>query len=216
MTKSFNTIIFILSILTILSCQNAKNERPEIDNRQSQIKTVEHKSTQFSQTENKEDEAIQITKKDSLDIIFIGKTTKELNKYNFYSCFGEMIENESVNEKYAISEYSLNIDNCRNGKSKIFLEKFKNYYDQGKANFEIKDELIVQSSCPKRCYSKIVQRFGDSKFEKNYLIEYEDNSKEIITKIYNLWEIDLSKEKFIQIAIPKKIKFNNPNYADGI
>ena len=218
MTKSIIRIIFILSTLTILSCQNGKNEEPENgkNNGQPKIKAEEVKSTIFPQTENKKDETIQITKKDSLDITFIGKTTQELYKYNFHECWGGIIESESEKEKYAVSEYSLNIDNCRNGKSKLFLEKFKNYYDQGKANFEIKDELIVTSNYPKKCYSTIVQKLGDSNYEKNYLIEYEDNSKEILTKINKLWEIDLRKEKFIQVEIPKNFKCNNPDYADGI
>ena len=50
------------------------------------IKAEEVKSTIFPQTENKKDETIQITKKDSLDITFIGKTTQELYKYNLRRC----------------------------------------------------------------------------------------------------------------------------------
>lgn len=216
MPKSINSIIFFIATLIILSCQNRKNELSEnkkVD-KQLKLKIEEIKSTKFLQTENRKDDTIQIAKKDILDITFIGKTRQELYKYNIYTCFGILIEGKS--ENYAVSEYSLNIENCRNGKSKLCLEKFKNYYGQGNANFEIKDELIVTSNCPKRCYSTIVHKLGNSKFIKNYLIEYEDNYKEILTKIYRLWEIDLSKEKFIEVEIPKNFKCNNPEYAEGI
>ena len=47
--------------------------------------------------------------------------------------------------------------------------------------------------------------------EKNYIIEYENNSKETLTKIYKLWEIDLSNEKFIPVEIPKNFICNNPD-----
>jgi hypothetical protein len=92
----------------------------------------------------------QIISKDSLGIYFIGKTTQELNKYNFHVCFERMIEEYSENEKYAVSAYFLKVGNCRNGKSKITIEHFINYYDEVKANFVIKDELIVLSSYLKK------------------------------------------------------------------
>jgi hypothetical protein len=67
-----------------------------------------------------------------------------------------MIKEYAENEKYAVSAYSLKGGNCRNGKSKITIEKFINYYGQGKANFLIKDELIIRSNYPKKCYSTII------------------------------------------------------------
>ncbi|WP_264530287.1 hypothetical protein [Flavobacterium sp. N502540] len=157
----------------------------------------------------------QVIYKDSLDISFIGRTTKELNKYNFHICFGAMIEEYSENEKYAVSEYSLKVGNCRNGKSKITIEQFINYYDEVKANFVIKDELIVRSSYPKKCYSTITLKL-ENREESKYLMEYEDNSKAILTNIHKLWEINLNEMKFIEIETPKNFKCNNPGFADGI
>ena len=212
MTKSIISIIFILLTLTILSCQNGKNEQYEKENKQPKINIVEQKSTQLPQIENTKNETIQRDRKDSLDITLIGKTTQELNKYKFHTCLGAVLESE----KYAVAIYSLNVGNCHNGKNKIVFEKFINYYEQGKANFEIIDELIVKSNFPKKCYSTIALKLDKNKSERNYLIEYEDNSKEMLTKIYKLWEINLSTEKFIEIELPKNFICHNPDYADGI
>ena len=147
-----------------------------------------------------------------MDNVLIGKTTQELQKYKFHTCLGVLLESQ----KYAVAIYSLNVKNCHNGKNKIVFEKFINYYEQGKANFEIKDELIVTSNFPKKCYSNIRIKLMENQPEKNHIIEYENNSKETLTKIYKLWEIDLSNEKFIPVEIPKNFICNNPDYADGI
>ena len=206
--------IVAILLLTILSCQIEKKEETKNAEVVEQPQTIEkeQKSNQFSKNINEKIEASQKIKKDSLDNVLIGKTTQELQKYKFHTCLGVLIESK----KYAVSIYSLNINNCHNGKNKIVFEKFINYYEQGKANFEIKDELIVTSNYPKKCYSNIRIKLIENQPEKNYIIEYEDNSKETLTKIYRLWEIDLSNEKFTQVEIPKNFKCNNPDYADGI
>ena len=207
-------IIFTLLFITILSCQNEKKEESKNTESVEQPQTVgtEQKSPQFSKNINEKIEVSQKIKKDSLDNVLIGKTTQELQKYKFHICLGAVLESE----KYAVSIYSLNVGNCHNGKNKIVFEKFINYYEQGKANFEITDELIVTSNYPKKCHTDIRIKLQENQPEKNYIIEYEDNAKETLTKIYKLWEIDLSSEKFIQVEIPKNFKCNNPDYADGI
>ena len=212
MTKSIIIIIFILSTLTILSCQNGKNERHEKENKQPKINIVEQKSTQLPQIEETQNETLQRDRKDSLDVTLIGKTTQELNKYKFHTCLGAVLENE----KYAVAIYSLEVGKCHNGKNKIVFEKFVNYYEQGKANFEIIDELIVKSNFPKKCYSTIDLKLDKNKEERSYIIEYEDNSKELLTKVYKLWEVNLSTEEFKEIKLPKNFKCDNPDYADGI
>lgn len=206
--------ILILLFLTIFSCQIKKKDDLKKAETVEQSETIEkeQKLPQFSKNINEKTETSQNIKKDSLDITLIGKTTQELQKYKFHTCLGVLLESQ----KYAVAIYSLNVGNCRNGKNKIVFEKFINYYEQGKANFEIKDELIVTSNFPKKCHSNIRIKLIENQPEKNYLIEYEDNSKETLTKIYRLWEIDLSNEKFIQVEIPKNFKCNNPDYADGI
>ena len=206
--------ILILLFLTIFSCQIKKKDDLKKAETVEQSETIEkeQKLPQFSKNINEKTETSQNIKKDSLDITLIGKTTQELQKYKFHTCLGVLLESQ----KYAVAIYSLNVKNCHNGKNKIVFEKFINYYEQGKANFEIKDELIVTSNFPKKCHSNIRIKLIENQPEKNYLIEYEDNSKETLTKIYRLWEIDLSNEKFIQVEIPKNFKCNNPDYADGI
>ncbi len=206
--------ILILLFLTIFSCQIKKKDDLKKAETVEQSETIEkeQKLPQFSKNINEKTETSQNIKKDSLDITLIGKTTQELQKYKFHTCLGVLLESQ----KYAVAIYSLNVGNCHNGKNKIVFEKFINYYEQGKANFEIKDELIVTSNFPKKCHSNIRIKLIENQPEKNYLIEYEDNSKETLTKIYRLWEIDLSNEKFIQVEIPKNFKCNNPDYADGI
>ena len=206
--------ILILLFLTIFSCQIKKKDDLKKAETVEQSETIEkeQKLPQFSKNINEKTETSQNIKKDSLDITLIGKTTQELQKYKFHTCLGVLLESQ----KYAVAIYSLNVNNCHNGKNKIVFEKFINYYEQGKANFEIKDELIVTSNFPKKCHSNIRIKLIENQPEKNYLIEYEDNSKETLTKIYRLWEIDLSNEKFIQVEIPKNFKCNNPDYADGI
>lgn len=206
--------ILILLFLTIFSCQIKKKDDLKKAETVEQSETIEkeQKLPQFSKNINEKTETSQNIKKDSLDITLIGKTTQELQKYKFHTCLGVLLESQ----KYAVAIYSLNVGNCHNGKNKIVFEKFINYYEQGKANFEIKDELIVTSNFPQKCHSNIRIKLIENQPEKNYLIEYEDNSKETLTKIYRLWEIDLSNEKFIQVEIPKNFKCNNPDYADGI
>jgi hypothetical protein len=198
--------LFIIGQLLIISCNDKSQKRNKLE-----IKS----STKRNNSRKKSLQTAQIINKDSLDISFIGKTTQELNKYNFHVCFGTMLEGYSENEEYAVSEYSLNIGNCRNGKSKITIEKFINYYDEVKANFVIKDELIVKSSYPKKCYSTIILKLENTE-ESNYLIEYEDNSKAVLTNIHRLWEINLNEMKFIEIVKPENFKCNNPGFADGI
>ena len=206
--------ILILLFLTIFSCQIKKKDDLKKAETVEQSETIEkeQKLPQFSKNINEKTETSQNIKKDSLDNVLIGKTTQELQKYKFHTCLGVLLESQ----KYAVAIYSLNVGNCHNGKNKIVFEKFINYYEQGKANFEIKDELIVTSNFPQKCHSNIRIKLIENQPEKNYLIEYEDNSKETLTKIYRLWEIDLSNEKFIQVEIPKNFKCNNPDYADGI
>ena len=206
--------ILILLFLTIFSCQIKKKDDLKKAETVEQSETIEkeQKLPQFSKNINEKTETSQNIKKDSLDITLIGKTTQELQKYKFHTCLGVLLESQ----KYAVAIYSLNVKNCHNGKNKIVFEKFINYYEQGKANFEIKDELIVTSNFPKKCYSNIRIKLMENQPEKNYIIEYENNSKETLTKIYKLWEIDLSNEKFIPVEIPKNFICNNPDYADGI
>ena len=207
MKKSIYILLF--GLILILSCKENQNKQgvSKINQNKKSITIKKNRDLKLNLKIEK------IINKDSLDISFVGKKTQDLNKYNFHCCFGGLLYDKE--KKYAISAYSLTVGNCRNGKSKIILEKFIDYFDNGKANFEIKDEFVVNSSYPKKCFSTVVLKINNNP-ESNYLIEYEDNSKEILTIIHKIWKIDLEKLKFIEIEKPKKFKCYNPDYADGI
>lgn len=202
--------LFVIGELLMTSCNGNLTSNNKSENTiQTRDSIVKEDKTNKIDTKN-----FQIDK-DNLDISFVGKTTQELNKYNLDECFGGIIDDKLESTKYAVAKYSLNRENCWTGKSKITLEKFNNYYNEGKANFVIKDELLVSSKFPEKCYSTIVIELNNEP-ESDYLIEFEDNSEEVLTKIHKIWKIDLSKLKFIKIEKPKNFTCYNPNYADGI
>ena len=211
--KKTTFIILIFTVSTIFSCQSEKKREPknsELAEQTESIKTDE-KSSHLSINANEKTETFEKIMIDSLDIVLKGKTTQELQKYKFHTCLGVLLEHQN----YAVSIFSLN-NNCLNGKNKIVFEKFINYYEQGKANFEIKDELVVTSNFPKKCHSEIRLTLGANQHGKSYIIEFEDNFKDTITRIYRIWEMDLINEKFINVEVPKNFKCQNPNYAEGI
>ena len=146
-----------------------------------------------------------------LDTSFIGKTTIELNKLDLYECFGLLIEDDD--QRFALSKYSKVVDDCFKGKNKILLEKFINYYDDGKkANFKIVHELNVTTNHPKTYFNAVHLTLDGS--EKVYLAEYEDSEKENITKIFRLWKIDVNVGKFVEIKVPQNLTFQNPEYDE--
>ena len=114
---------------------------------------------------------------DSLDISFINKTTRELDVMNFHNCFGMLLDDSKNPDKYAVAQFSLNTDACQKGKSKIVFEEFVEHYDNGKANFVIKDELTVTSNYPKKCYS-VKQATLKGQAKSYYLLEFQDNNSE--------------------------------------
>ncbi len=212
-----NKFFIVLPFLSFIFLGSRPQDQDESKNATAisplAIRLSETEIFPFSLTEMESTKGAQ---QDRLDRAFVGKTTQELNQYNLHTCLGSMLEDESENDKYAMAIFSLNRDNCQHGKNKIVLEKFMHYYEQGKANFVIRDELIVISDYPKRCYSNVRLKLDHQKQERNYLIEYEDNAKPMLEKIHKLWEIDLEKEKFKEIALPKNLKCYNPDYAEGI
>ncbi len=90
------------------------------------------------------------------------------------------------------------------------------YDDERKANFVIKDELTVNQNHQKNYYAAVSLKLDGDQAAKNYLVAYKDNASAMITKIYKLWKIDLNTEKFTAVNVPENLKFDNPNYADGI
>jgi hypothetical protein len=152
---------------------------------------------------------------DKFNINFIGKTTFEIKKYNVYECWEKLIEGETENknDEFAVSHVTETLDDCTEGNGKILLEKFINR-EKGKANFEIKDQLIVKSNYPKICYSTLPLKLNGEIIGNNYLIEFEDNSKDSLEIIYSIWRIDLLKMKFVETKIPKNFKCLNPDFFE--
>lgn len=171
--------------------------------------------TEINSNNSKKESVIFVQKKDNdiLDDSFIGKNSTELNKYNLHQCFGSLLYGKSKKYEYCITEYSKIIDDCRNGKSKILLGKYANPLDGEEQTFEIIDELNVVTQDPKIVYYHIPLTLENNE-ENIYLAEFEDNRKEVITKIFRIWKIDLEKEKFIEIKKPENLTFLNPDYME--
>ena len=200
----FNRTIFCnIIILIFISC--SKGKKNDIN------KPISIKS-------NKTSIAIANESKistDNFNVNFVGKTTFEMKKYNIYECWGTLIEGETVykNDEFAVSHVTESLDNCDKGNGKILLEKFINR-ENGKANFEIKDQLIVKNNYPKICYSTLPLKLNGETIKNNYLIEFEDNSQDSLEIIHSIWKIDLLKMKFVETKIPKNFKCINPDFFE--
>ena len=217
MQKNCTLIILLLTMMMTLSCGNEKEPKSGKNSPQStKIEIPTQDTGQIQHPDANMNETKELKVHDSLDISFLGKTTEDLNKYHLQECFGVVIEQQTDLGKYGVAQYSALVDNCRHGKSKITLEKVIQYFPDGKAGFQIKDELTVNSNYPKKCYSPIYLKLRDDKSKRIYLIEYEDNSEPVLTKVSKIWEINIKQEKFIERSISKNFICQNPNYADGV
>jgi hypothetical protein len=208
--------IFILQAL--LSCQNEEKNTSakESSGPLSPIIATEKPAAPLLPAEDKKDEAVPFTNKDYVDSSWIGKTTAEIAPYHLHTCFGGMVAEHSENGKYAVAAYTSTVNQCRKGKNKIVLEKLIDHDAQGKANFEIKDELTVTSNYPKKCYSTVMLQLPQGHEERSYLIAYEDNNKPVLKNVYQIWEVNTITGKFIKMDVPENFKCNNPEYTDGI
>ncbi|WP_114791125.1 hypothetical protein U0035_22060 [Niabella yanshanensis] len=166
--------------------------------------------------ENKNEEAVPLVGNDYLDSSFIGKTTTEIAAYHLHTCMGGMIVTGDKKEKYAVAAYTSTIKQCQKGKNKIVLEKLINHDAQGKAHFEIKDELNLTSNYPKKCYSTVMLQLPQDGEERSYLIAYEDNNEPVLKNVHQIWEINAATGKFIKMKVPENFSCNNPGYADGL
>ncbi|MGE9314371.1 hypothetical protein ACLOAU_22130 [Niabella sp. CJ426] len=217
--KKISTLPTIISILLVfLSCTNEQKNKPrkESSGQLSSIAPTEKRAAYLLSPENKKDETVPLANKDYLDSSWAGKTTSEIAPYHLHTCFGGMVAGHSENGKYAVAAYTSTVNQCQKGKNKIVLEKLLKHDAQGKAHFEIKDELIVTSNYPKRCYSTVVLQLQGDTAERSYLIAYEDNNKSVLKNVYQIWEINTITGKFIKMDVPKNLKCNNPGYADGL
>lgn len=204
MTK--NIILFII-LINCISCKKEKSV--------SSLQNTDSIRTSKNIVNDTLAQPIELKEKSQnphniLDTSFIEKTTIQINKLNIHECFGMLLEDNE--QKFAIAKYSNVVGDCFKGKNKILLEKFLNYYDNGKANFKILDELNVVTNHPKTYFNAVHLTLDGS--EKVYLIEYQDNLKEKITKVYKIWKIDYDAGKFVEIKVPQNLTFLNPEYAE--
>lgn len=214
-----NNILIILTLIPIisLSCRNESESKsglasPHFVTR----KRIPQDTVQIELPRANKSGPNGLERQSSFESSFLGKTTQDLNSYHLQECLGVIIEQQTDSGKYGVAQYSARVNDCRHGKSKITLEKFIRYFPDGKADFQIMDELTVNSNYPEKCYSTIYLKMLEDGSKQFFLIEHEDNSKPILTKIYKMWEVNIVLERFIERAIPKNFTCLNPNYADGI
>ncbi|MDR0266154.1 MAG: hypothetical protein LBJ04_23280 [Sphingobacterium sp.] len=214
-----NNILIILTLIPMmaLSCRNESESKsgltsPHFVTREK----IPQDTAQIELSRANKSGANELECHSSFESSFLGKTTQDLNSYHLQECLGVIIEQETDSGKYGVAQYSARVNDCRHGKSKITLEKFIRYFPDGKASFQIMDELTVNSNCPEKCYSTIYLKMLENVSKQFFLIEHEDNSKPILTKIYKMWEVNIVQKRFIERAIPKNFTCLNPNYADGI
>ncbi|WP_333863206.1 hypothetical protein [Sphingobacterium sp.] len=214
-----NNILIILTLIPImaLSCRNESESKsglasPHFVTRER----IPQDTVQIELPRANKSGPNGLERQSSFESSFLGKTTQDLNSYHLQECLGVIIEQQTDSGKYGVAQYSARVNDCRHGKSKITLEKFIRYFPDGKADFQIMDELTVNSNYPEKCYSTIYLKMLEDGSKQFFLIEHEDNSKPILTKIYKMWEVNIVQERFIERAIPKNFTCLNPNYADGI
>lgn len=217
MRKNNILIILILIPIMALSCRNESESKsglasPHFVTR----KRIPQDTVQIELPRANKSGPNGLERQSSFESSFLGKTTQDLNSYHLQECLGVIIEQQTDSGKYGVAQYSARVNDCRHGKSKITLEKFIRYFPDGKADFQIMDELTVNSNYPEKCYSTIYLKMLEDGSKQFFLIEHEDNSKPILTKIYKMWEVNIVQERFIERAIPKNFTCLNPNYADGI
>lgn len=217
MRKNNILIILILIPIMALSCRNESESKsglasPHFVTR----KRIPQDTVQIELPRANKSGPNGLERQSSFESSFLGKTTQDLNSYHLQECLGVIIEQQTDSGKYGVAQYSARVNDCRHGKSKITLEKFIRYFPDGKADFQIMDELTVNSNYPEKCYSTIYLKMLEDGSKQFFLIEHEDNSKPILTKIYKMWEVNIVLERFIERAIPKNFTCLNPNYADGI
>lgn len=217
MRKNNILIILILIPIMALSCRNESESKsglasPHFVTR----KRIPQDTVQIELPRANKSGPNGLERQSSFESSFLGKTTQDLNSYHLQECLGVIIEQQTDSGKYGVAQYSARVNDCRHGKSKITLEKFIRYFPDGKADFQMMDELTVNSNYPEKCYSTIYLKMLEDGSKQFFLIEHEDNSKPILTKIYKMWEVNIVLERFIERAIPKNFTCLNPNYADGI
>ncbi|MDP3443149.1 MAG: hypothetical protein Q8T08_09860 [Ignavibacteria bacterium] len=157
----------------------------------------------------------QNSKKDISSESLIGKTTLDVERMGWFNCRGSVIDSPDSTISYAVSQFAKSQNECRNGKGKVVLEKLL-YRNKGKAIYEILDEINIDSNFPEKEFSWTPCKVGGAIIEEIYLIEFKDQRQEELTKIYNLWKMDLKVGKFVKVKNIKGVTCINPDYSEGL
>jgi hypothetical protein len=154
----------------------------------------------------------------TLDSIFTGKMVSEIHNTKLHFCISSLIENPNKkdSQEYGLCLISDSVENCSKGKIKIILEKSVTR-TTGKANFQIIDELNLIHNCPKVCFVFSYEKLPNEKNFKNYIIQYQDvKFEKYYAKVQKVWEIDINKQRFKEIEVPKNHKFQNVEFDNSI
>jgi len=145
----------------------------------------------------------------------IGKTTVEIENMGFFNCAGTLIVSNENESRYAVSQLAKSQEECRKGRSKILLERFVSR-NGNKAVFEVIDEINIRSNYPEKDYNWTTCKVKGADDEQFYVIHFKDQRQAELTKIYDLWAVDLIAGKFIKIKNSDGVTCVNPDYSDGL
>ena len=166
---------------------------------------------------NSKKESFETEKLNEISILTEEKISNSSSKITIepiiqeYTCWGR--RSNIMNDIY-VSYISNNISECNFGKAKIILEKVIDRTNDGKAIFVKLDEINVEIRNENETFSKIYLKISPETKEQDYIIKFYDDRKEIITKVYDIWKVDLEIMKFRKIDIPENLKFDNPDWME--
>ncbi len=144
---------------------------------------------------------------------FIGKTTEQIAPLGLNTCSSYSIVavfdsiTNSTMDSISISFLVEKESSCDKDKTKILFQQLTTT-SNGQLVYQIMDELLVTHQ--HAIVYEIVELNDGKRLQGEFLIKYKDVSDMFIKKIKAIWSIDVRKMKFIKMAIPKKIKFQNP------
>jgi hypothetical protein len=196
----------ILIVLALSSCDaDVKTEtisQTAVDNSNAQ-------SAHFAQAPGKS-ETIQHNSSS-----LIGNTTVEIESMGWFSCASTLLDSEQSESKYAVSQLAKSQKECRNGKGKILLERFVSR-NRNKAVFEVIDEINIQSNYPEKEYSWTTCKMTGADGEEFYVIHFKNQRQAELTKIYDLWTVDLIAGKFEKVKNSEGVICVNLDYSDRL
>ncbi|MDE0558402.1 hypothetical protein OU792_00295 [Algoriphagus sp. NF] len=82
----------------------------------------------------------------------IGKNTLDIEQIGWFNCKGSVLDSPDSSISYAVSQFAKSQNECRNGKGKVVLKKLL-YRKNGKAIFEVIDEMNIDTNFPQSYFS---------------------------------------------------------------